>query len=79
MKFEGVQELARWINVAQSTSVRRVSRFMEHHWNMPKPEESLRTPNSIYSFPSPRRDPSPGSEPYYRSSLLSLAGRSSFS
>ena len=36
MKFEGVQELARWINVAQSTSVRRVSRFMEHHWNIPK-------------------------------------------
>ena len=73
MKFEGVQEPARWINVAtprDATSVRRVSRFMEHHWNMPKPEESLRTPNSIYSFPSPRRDPNPDSEPCCRSSLL---------
>ena len=37
MLFEGVLEPAKWINVASSTSVNRVARFMDHYWEMPKP------------------------------------------
>lgn len=50
MKFEGVEDPARWINVAQSTSVRRVSRFMSHHWNMPKPEVLITVTGGAQQF-----------------------------
>ena len=62
----GEPELSVLDSIASSvTPQQNVLRGVLHH-----AKESLRTPNSIYSFPSPRRDPSPGSEPYYRSSLL---------
>ncbi len=50
MKFEGVPDPARWINVAQSTSVRRVSRFMAHHWKMQKPEVLITVTGGAQQF-----------------------------
>ena len=36
--FEGVQKPAQWMNVAATTSVPRLVRFMDHFWKMSKPE-----------------------------------------
>jgi len=48
--FEGVPEPAHWINVASTTSVPRLTRFMDHYWKMPKPEVIITVTGGAQDF-----------------------------
>ena len=53
MLFEGVLEPAKWMNVASSTSVSRIARFMDHYWGMPKPEILITVTGGAQDFNLP--------------------------
>ena len=48
--FDGVTEPAHWINVAPSTAVPRLTRFMDHYWQMPKPEVLITVTGGAQDF-----------------------------
>jgi len=51
--FEGVLEPSQWITVAASTSVPRLTRFMDHYWGMPKPEVLITVTGGAQDFNLP--------------------------
>ena len=53
MLFEGVLEPSKWITVAASTSVPRLTRFMDHYWGMPKPEVLITVTGGAQDFNLP--------------------------
>ena len=50
MIFEGVVQPACWMNVASTTNVPRLTRLMDHYWNMPKPEVIITVTGGAQDF-----------------------------